>query len=384
MERTRFDHVVVGGGLQGALLVLAIHDAQPEARVALVEASDRLGGNHTWCFHDTDVEGSRDWIAPLVAHRWEGYEVRFPGFARELPLGYNAITSDRLHHAIVDHFRHRPGSRLALGVPATSIGTDSVQLADGTRLTGRSVIEATGAGPRPEGGCGFQRFLGLEVTLASPHALPHPILMDATVDQAEGFRFFYVLPFGPRRVLVEDTYFHDSPDLHPETVRGRIHDWIEARGWEVERVEREEIGVLPMPWDDPGPRAERPLRAGYAGGWFHPATGYSLPAAARLARFVAARSPEDLYGPPLDGFVRALRRQAAYGRLLNDFLFRWFAPEDRHHVFSRFYRLPVDRISRFYALGMRPDDRARILCGQPPRGMSLRQRLRKMRTGTGS
>lgn len=380
----RFDYIVVGGGLQGALLVLAIHDLQPEARVALVEAEHRLGGNHTWCFHDTDIAPTDTWIQPLVAHHWDGYEVRFPGFRRHIPLGYNAIPSDHLDGVLRRHLEDRTGSELSLGRRATRIEPEQVELDDGRTLRSRAVVVATGPGRLPTTGSGFQRFLGMEVTLHDPHDLPGPLLMDAEVDQTEGFRFLYVLPFGPRRVLVEDTCFHDDPHVHPESVRRRIHDWIRNRDWEIETVEREEIGVLPMPWDDPGPRVARPLRAGYAGGWFHPATGYSLPVAVRLARFVAERSPEDLHGPPLEDLAREVGRQAAYGRRLNDFLFRWFSPADRHHLFSRFYRLPLDRIARFYALGMRADDRARILCGQPPRGMSLRRRIRRMRTGTGS
>ena len=36
---------------------------------------------------------------------------------------------------------------------------------------------------------------------------PRPVIMDATVDQAEGYRFVYLLPFGP------DVYFTSIPHL---------------------------------------------------------------------------------------------------------------------------------------------------------------------------
>jgi len=40
-------------------------------------------------------------------------------------------------------------------------------------------------------------------------------------------------------------------------------------------------------------------------------------------------------------------------------------------VLERFYRLPESSIARFYALSTTAFDRARILCGRPPRGMSF-------------
>jgi lycopene beta-cyclase len=56
-------------------------------------------------------------------------------------------------------------------------------------------------------------------------------------------------------------------------------------------------------------------------------------------------------------------------------LFGAFAPQERYHVLERFYRLPESTIRRFYALETLAMDRARILCGRPPRGFSLRRLL---------
>ena len=44
-------------------------------------------------------------------------------------------------------------------------------------------------------------------------------------------------------------------------------------------------------------------------------------------------------------------------------------------MLARFYRLPEAVIRRFYALELTAMDRARILVGRPPRGMSLRAAL---------
>ena len=70
----KVDYVIVGGGLQGCLLTHAIARHQPGAAVVLIERANELCGNHTWSFHQTDVqEQARDWFDPLVTHRWPGY-----------------------------------------------------------------------------------------------------------------------------------------------------------------------------------------------------------------------------------------------------------------------------------------------------------------------
>ncbi len=69
------------------------------------------------------------------------------------------------------------------------------------------------------------------------------------------------------------------------------------------------------------------------------------------------------------------REQARFAQRLNWLLFNCFAPQQRWHVFSRFYRLPEPLIERFYALATTRVDRARIVLGRPPRGISLRAAL---------
>jgi lycopene beta-cyclase len=195
--------------------------------------------------------------------------------------------------------------------------------------------------------------------------------MDATVEQTDGFRFFYVLPFARRRLLVEETFFSRSPDLDLAHTRQTVTEYATGFG-AVAEVMGEEQGVLPMPWGAmPAAPLASPLAAGYAGGWFHPATGYSFPVALRLALHVAQYAPARVLGPELAALQRDHRNQARFARQLNRLLFTAFAPAAMRNVFERFYRLPEDLIHRFYALSLSRRDRARILIGRPPRGFSL-------------
>ncbi len=373
-DRQTFDYVLVGGGLGNALIALAVLEAQPRARVALVEQGASLGGNHVWCFHAGDVASEQGYVAPLVGARWPRYEVRFPELSRTLEEPYAAVRSERLAEVVTAAFAQRPDSRLFLLSRAVRSTDHSVTLESGQQLVAQVVIESRGpeafaAGPS----AGYQKFLGLELKLRRPCPIEHPVLMDALVPQRDGFRFLYALPLGRDRVLLEDTYFSDSSELDRERLEAEIIGYAEKNGFDIDYVAREEVGVLPLPTRLPPlvTAANAPLVAGYQGGWFHPVTGYSFPVAARVASAVARSSISELRQSVWPKLQRAQRAQLRFCVLLNRMFFDAFAPVDRRNVIERFYRLKPDLVRRFYALELTHADRARIVCGRPPRGFSL-------------
>ena len=75
-------------------------------RVTLVEQGATLGGNHVWSFFDSDIADEDRWIvAPFVSHRWDGYDVCFPGHRRALSTAYNSIDSERFDRVLREQLR---------------------------------------------------------------------------------------------------------------------------------------------------------------------------------------------------------------------------------------------------------------------------------------
>jgi lycopene beta-cyclase len=227
--KRQYHYILVGGGLQNGLIALAILERFPNSRIAVVEREATLGGNHVWCFHADDLsDRAGAFVGPLVTHRWPGYEVRFPRLDRQLDTSYAAVTSDRFHRVVMGELAIAPGADVLLGTSAVAIGEHSVELEDGRVLDGEVVIDARGPSGR---GCepgdarvGFQKFIGLELQLEANTAPLCPVLMDATVPQTDGFRFFSTLPFAPDRILVEDTYFADTPVMNRTAIVAGILD----------------------------------------------------------------------------------------------------------------------------------------------------------------
>ncbi|VTS02304.1 lycopene beta-cyclase CrtY [Tuwongella immobilis] len=380
---TEFDYILVGGGLQSGLLALALRERKPSARIALIEASDRIGGNHTWSFHSGDVPPAANTIIqPLITAHWPQYDTRFPNQSRRLNAAYSTISSDRFAD-VVSASLNRDGCRIWLKTPAVRLTHNRIECADGTELSAKCVIDSRGPLESPTG-CGYQKFIGWEIETDRDWPESAPVVMDATVPQIDGFHFFYTLPFTKRRILVEDTYFSDSPQLDRPQIEQRIRDYLSARvpDW---RIIREESGVLPMPWRShpnslpetpsetpPETPSDAPIRGGYAGGWFHPATGYSFPVALRFALAVADVSPE-LARNAIATLARRLTHRWKFARLLNRLLFCLVPPESRWQVFARLYRtLPPAVFARFYSMEFAVTDAARILIGRPPQINFLR------------
>lgn len=361
----RFDVVIVGAGLHGSLIALALLDSHPALRLALVERAAAPAGNHTWCFHGGDVPADvGPWFERLPLVTWAGYRVAFPDLERVVDLPYSCLTSDALARSVTETLAASEMAELLTGAAVQTVREDAVRLVNGRTLRASLVIDARGGGADAVGG--YQKFLGLEVELADDSGLDRPDLMDACVAQGPQFRFMYVLPLAPRRLLIEDTAFARTPQLDPPARRAAIRDYAAGRGWTINAVLREETGVLPMPWRGQPPAPTLPLQVGYAGGWFHPATGYSAPCALRLANLLAAHWRDPL--PALTAEWRRHRRQHRLGLLLNALAFRGFRPDLMWRPFARFYRLPLSTIGRFYRMESSVPDVARLLLGRPPRG----------------
>ncbi len=377
-----FEYLLVGGGLQNGLIALCLRALRPDVSIGLVERGARLGGNHTWCFHEADIEPEvMRVVEPMVARRWAGYRVAFPRVNRQMARTYCAVLSGAFHDRVAEALE-APGSALLVDAEVSSVSANGVQLKDGRRLSAAVVVDSRGPAMALGEPIGYQKFLGLELALGEPTDDEFPMLMDATVPQCDGFRFFYRLAFSPRRILVEDTYYADGPELDVEHLRNEVLAYARHTGLSVASVEREESGVLPLFSRSSFVSSKAgPLAAGYQGGFFHPTTGYSFPVASRLARHIARTSPRDLFGREWQTFVSELLRQARFCHLLNRMLFTAFAPGDRRNVLERFYRLPESVIGNFYALRLQTSDRLRILCGRPPHGFSVRNALWPARHG---
>ncbi len=186
--------------------------------MVVIESGARAGGNHIWsCFENDVTLADRRLIEPLVAHSWGGHEVHFSGFERGLPGGYASLSSERLDAALRAAM---PAGDLLLGADISSLAPTRVTLADGRTLEAGGVIDARGSGRYERARSWLAEVRRTELAhRAAPWRRLSPIIMDATVDQADGYRFVYTLPFSASELFIEDTYYTTGPELAVDAIR---------------------------------------------------------------------------------------------------------------------------------------------------------------------
>jgi len=371
MNQARADIAILGGGLAGGLIALALARARPELSLVVIERGETLGGNHVWSFFSSDLPpGGKELIAPLIEAEWSGYDVCFPAYTRTLDTAYCTTTSHRLDAALRQAL---PAHAIRTRATVATCTPTNVVLSDGEEIAAGAIIDARGISEYPSFTGGWQKFLGQRLKLEKPHGLVRPIVMDATVDQHDGYRFVYCLPFAADEIFVEDTYYADEPKLDRDLLAIRIADYARAKGWQTVEILAQEHGVLPVVAGGDFDRLrgtaghDGPL-AGTRAGLFHPLTSYSLPDALRFALALIAQ--RDLGADALrtfsENYARNHWNSAWYYRMLTALLFAAAQPDQRYRVMQRFYSLNPRLIERFYAGQSTWADQFRILAGVPP------------------
>ncbi|WFL76218.1 lycopene beta-cyclase CrtY [Altererythrobacter arenosus] len=379
MNGRMIDVAIVGGGLAGGLIALALYRQRPELRLALIESGDVLGGNHRWSWFANDL--SDDGQALLETFRqaeWDkGYKVAFPSYHRSLSTPYRSLASSEFHKGLM---RLLPPESVRLKTEATALDAEGVTLASGERIPARAVIDCRLFVPSPHLNGGWQVFMGRHIRLAEPHGIDRPVIMDAALDQLApagnggAYRFVYVLPLAAHDLFIEDTYYADDPALDRSALSSRIDAYCRRGGWQDAEIVGGETGVLPVMSGGDFRAYQRSIAipgvavAGARGGFSHPLTSYTVPIAVENALAIAREV--DLTGAQLAAFCEARARRhwgrTGFYRRLARMLFQAAEPHRRRDIFERFYKLPESLIERFYAARSTRTDKLRILCGKPP------------------
>lgn len=372
MTQSRADIAILGGGLAGGLIALALRRADPALSVVLVEAGERLGGNHRWSWFESDLTpDGRALLARFRKIHWPvGYDVHFPEHSRRLESTYVSLSSVDFDAALR---RELAQSTIHTNREIVDVDARGCTLAGGGRIEARCVIDARGYIPSDAFEGGWQVFMGRHLRTEHPHGVDRPIVMDAKVRQHGAFRFVYTLPLAADELFVEDTYYQDAPVLDRVALSSRIERYCDRLGWHGEPLAYE-TGVLPVVTGGDLPRYQREVRvrgvatAGARAMIAHPLTSYTLPFAVETALLVAQNRdlPGEQMAALLEAHARRVWKRTGFYRMLGKMLFGAARPEERYRIFSRFYRLNPSLIERFYAGRSTAADKLRTLTGKPP------------------
>ena len=251
----------------------------------------------------------------------------------------------------------------------------SVVLVDDDRIAARFVVDATGPtahllARRSGAGPSFQSAYGLVLDGRPNVGGDAAVLMDwraPSPDARAEPTFLYLVQLGSGRWLVEETSLARRRPMPVDELRRRLAARL---GRDLtDQAEHVEHVVIPM-WPGVPARSQPTVGFGAAGGYIHPATGYSLTASLQAAPRVAAAlhmalgngdSPAAGAQSVWDAVWPADARRA---RVLHDFGQAALLRLGAHEVqafFDAFFELPTDWWSAYLRVDTKPAEVARVM-----------------------
>lgn len=294
------DVLVVGGGPAGR--ALAAETGRRGLRTTLLDLAPDRPWRATYGSWVDDLPAT--FPTELVAARAHGRAIALT----DRPLGWEyAVLDVPTLRAHLDADLDGAGVRVRAGRAVAAAGTESVELADGTHLRARVVIDAGGRwqplliAPRRRHPAAEQTAFGLVVDedTAAPLVSPgEALFMDWRPHHGEdGWpTFLYAVPLGGGAVLLEETSLARRPGLPLPVLQRRLLARLAHHGIEPDQSATMERVYFPV--DLPRHRARAALGFGAAAPLVHPATGFSIAPSLRLAPVVADALAAHLPGEP--------------------------------------------------------------------------------------
>ncbi|AMR27996.1 hypothetical protein A0257_13450 [Hymenobacter psoromatis] len=351
-----YDYLLVGGGAAGLSLAyyLAQEPRLADKRVLLIEPEPKDQNDRTWSYW-ADEPSPFD---ALAAGEWQNIAFRSPGFTRVLNLGkyrYRTVRGLDFYQFVHQALAARPAQFTLLRATVTNLRNTRRwgvrAITDKGEFTARFAFDSRPPAITPNPAKYrylLQHFLGWEIETTRDVFDPAVVeFMDFRGEQQHEARFMYVLPFGPRRALVEYTLF-SAKMLDKSEYEAHLLDYLQntlqltAADY---RITDTEVGAIPMT-DHPLPTGvgAHIINLGTRAGRAKPSTGYAFRRIqAQSVRLVAALAATGL--PPRDPTGDRWQFRL-FDTLLLDIMQR--RGETTRDIFRQlFERNPVERIFRF-------------------------------------
>ena len=288
-----FEMIIIGGGCAGLSLAMRLTSLPEKKRVLIVESRSEYRNDRTWCFLGTDSAQLRN----LVSHRWQSVSLQTQDRhvkvdCRSAP--YEMITAETFYAAALQNISQNPCIELATG---TALASDPwrdgylwrIETTAG-QSAGRILIDTRPSLPIQTGEAVlWQSFSWQEIECDEPVFDPtSATLMKFLPVEDARIPFVYVLPFSPKRALVEFTVFSPIPLGADELSQGLELGIAAEVGAAEYSVGRTEHGILPMGLANPAPRAQpSSVRVGVSSCGARPSSGFAFQRIQRWARACA-------------------------------------------------------------------------------------------------
>lgn len=365
MKKLEVDLVIAGGGVAGSLLFDALMRLHPRIKAVLIERSSLLAGEQTMTIREPEAPPNlKDWILDLASASYPTHQYRFPQYVRELNEPLYVLKSSELSKRLFSKY----GSKILIHQEVLSEEKTEdralVTLSSGLQIETETLILARGWGPLPEANSGgYQKFVGLDLELESPHLITTPIMMDAQVPQIDGARYLTILPLTETSLFVRDNYISKHAILKSERIEAEIKTYVEKHHGKIRNVLRRESGIIPLGQLHPSPHQAAFPQIGAEALSINPLGGAALTGLFHQIEAVANTS--SLSPRTIQRALSTSAQRHLKARHLDLFLHQLLQadpdPSRRFLIYSSLYQLPAPLLERVLSGRTSHKDRLVIL-----------------------
>jgi lycopene beta-cyclase len=387
------DIVIAGGGLAGLAMAMELTQAPFAAlKVMVIEPRTHYERDRTWSFwacapHAYEHLERQAWARWRVACAGDEAFFQLPTFS--VPNGtknggnpnkaarytYRSIDADAFYTEALRKIAACPHIELRLGLKVNEIrGAKSsarceLELGNGEILHTQLVLDARAglAHPPLDAHHLAQHFCGWEIETDQDVFDASTLDLMDFMPAEDGLHFFYVLPYSPRRALIEATWVSPA-HLHQDHA-DRLVRYI-AKRWPGLRYQKrfEEKASLPLLAQLAPSSHGRVIKIGRAAGTLRAATGYAFLETVADCQRLAAQIAASCEGAKIKpASLKPFQRKAA-DRFMDALFLRVLANDwaGAPALFLALFRhVPSDRLIRFLSSQATWIDRAHVVFSLP-------------------
>lgn len=206
IESRTADVAIVGGGLHGSLVALALARWRPEARLILIEARDRFGGGPIAPFRLGDIGVAMSLIVdPLIVGEWPRYYIATGAETRSVGDALGLIDPAQLHAEVCAQLGPAQSWRNIAAMPRG----DQIIATPRGEIRAGLVLDLRPAPPRETGAAILATTI--DYRSSDPLELRYPILLDPVLARRTGAAVWQHFPIGRHGVMARALRFDTTP-----------------------------------------------------------------------------------------------------------------------------------------------------------------------------
>ena len=279
-----FDYVIIGNGLAGFQLALALSKDSffDNKQIGLIDSSKKTTNDKTWCYWEV---GPGKWD-DIVYKTWNTADFITKNIDIKLPLNpytYKMIRSEDFYASCKQTLNKKSHFSFIVDEVIDVEETTDVKIT--TKSSSYSAdhvfdsrIEKSFFNKSDKYLRINQHFKGWVIETEEDHFKPDSFtMMDYRLKDANQTTFTYVLPFSNKTALVEFTYFTPSlveDNTYDIYLKKYISEILNIKKYNIKEVETGNIPMTNFPFKQSS--TKHITKIGTAGGWVKGSTGYSF------------------------------------------------------------------------------------------------------------